>query len=467
VFSFFLFIVLSRHFGPDGVGQYAFGLAIAGLAYAAVHLGLEDYAIRECARLSISAKRAVLGRTVAIQCISTVGVFASIIVFLLLSNTSTQKTIIVLLLSGHQIAFALARTLFSPALAEQRMKAPALAEFLCRLGIISLSIVLVSVLEASLVIALVPFLVGGVLFLTTALASAVRNLGSINLYVSWKESLTTVRIAWPFGASVLVFSLRWYGIILVVAFLLGDYATGIFSSSLKFLQVSAMPLFFIGLAAYPQLSQFVEHREPRIVEALDRLVQLTLTLAVLVSWGLFFLVPLVVVPLLGDRFAPAIPVIQAMAMLPVLWGLANMLIRQLMALHLQTQYLKIYLSAFLLTLLLTIALLPIMGIMGAVVASIISGSVANVFYLRLCQRHLGTHVLARNVIWFIISIMPVVLVAGGLMQLSFHIWTTAIMSLMVLICSLWLAGFLKNARDLHSIAATTTGDPPIKRPNLR
>jgi O-antigen/teichoic acid export membrane protein len=265
--------------------------------------------------------------------------------------------------------------------------------------------------------------------------------------VSWKESLTTVRIAWPFSAAVLVFSLRWYGIILVVAFLLGDYATGIFSSSLKFLQVSVMPLFFIGLAAYPQLSQLVEHREPRIVEAVDRLVRLTLTLAGLVSWGLFFLVPLVVVPLLGDRFAPAIPVIQAMAMLPVLWGLANILIRQLMALHLQTQYLKIYLLTFLLNLLLTIALLPIMGIMGAVVASIISGFAGNVFYLGLCQRHLGTHTLVRNVIWFIALMLPVVLVAGMLMQLSFNTWITAIASLVILISSLWLAGYWKDVGE--------------------
>ena len=50
VLNFFLFVVLSRRFGPAGVGAYAYAFSIAGFGYAAASLGLEDYGVREMAR---------------------------------------------------------------------------------------------------------------------------------------------------------------------------------------------------------------------------------------------------------------------------------------------------------------------------------------------------------------------------------------------------------------------------------
>jgi O-antigen/teichoic acid export membrane protein len=389
-------------------------------------------------------------------------VCASIIAFLLLINVSTQKALTVLLLSGHQIAFALARTSFAPALAEQRMRGPAVAELLCRAGIVSFSIALVAGLGTSLAITLVPFMIGGLLLLAIAFVSATRYLGSLRIRTTWNEALSTVRAAWPFGASLFVFSLRWYGVILVIAFVLGDHATGLFSSSLKLLQVGVMPLAFLGLAAYPQLSHLFELKDPGIVQAFDRLLRLTLALGALITWGLFFVVPLIVVPLLGAKFTPAISIVQAMAVLAVLSGLAILLIRQLMAMHLQAQYLKIYFSAFVFNLLLTIVLLPIMGMMGAVVAWIITACVSNALYLSLCQRHLGTKILAKNVIWFVALMLPVVLAAGTLMQLSLNVWALAITSLVILICVILLTGFLKDGKDHQYITATVKSDTPLK-----
>lgn len=50
--GFLFFVVLSRRLEPEGIGQYAFGLAAALLVYSWVSFGLDDLSIRECARLA-------------------------------------------------------------------------------------------------------------------------------------------------------------------------------------------------------------------------------------------------------------------------------------------------------------------------------------------------------------------------------------------------------------------------------
>lgn len=48
--NFALFLVVSRRFGPEGMGVYAYGFAIASFVYAAITLGIDEYGIREYTR---------------------------------------------------------------------------------------------------------------------------------------------------------------------------------------------------------------------------------------------------------------------------------------------------------------------------------------------------------------------------------------------------------------------------------
>ena len=51
--GFGLFVFLSRSFGPEGIGLYAYGLAIAGFAQVVVGFGFRDLGVRELDRKSV------------------------------------------------------------------------------------------------------------------------------------------------------------------------------------------------------------------------------------------------------------------------------------------------------------------------------------------------------------------------------------------------------------------------------
>src|SRR3989337_1187818 len=45
--NFLLFLVVSRRFGPEGMGEYGYAFALAGLVYYAATLGIDEYGVRE------------------------------------------------------------------------------------------------------------------------------------------------------------------------------------------------------------------------------------------------------------------------------------------------------------------------------------------------------------------------------------------------------------------------------------
>jgi hypothetical protein len=57
----------------------------------------------------------------------------------------------------------------------------------------------------------------------------------------------------------------------------------------------------------------------------------------LLTWALIYFVPTVVIPILGDEFAPASSVIKSMAVIGVLMALSINMVRLLLAMHLQIQ----------------------------------------------------------------------------------------------------------------------------------
>lgn len=437
-----LFIVLSRYFGPEGVGQYAYGFAIAGLAFAGVNLGLEDYAIRECARLSLPARRTLIGRLLGIQMGSMVCIAAGLLGFLFVTQASTAKTAIVLLLSAHQFAFACSRLLFSPAFAEQQIVGRAIAELLCRAAIIFSTLALVLGLHVRLPVALIPFPVGGLVLLVIAVISARHHLETLSFCLRWDSATQLFWTVWPFAASVLLYYIYARASYILISFSLGDTATGLYAFGIKCLEVGVIPLRLLGLAAYPQLSRLFEHDPRRFLDTAERMFRATLVLGGLLAWALVFFVPIGIIPFLGARFAAAIPLVKALASLSLLLAVSNSLVRMLFAMHLQLTHIKIYCCSVVLQVLLTLALLPLLDILGAVVASMVALIVTNVLLFKVFHWEMTIAPLLQTLLSFSV-ILSLAAVSGVLAAWSTpHIWWPAIASLLTFCAIVLATGFV-------------------------
>lgn len=381
VLGFVLFVALSRRFGPAGIGKYAYGFAVSGFVYVAAILGMEDFGVREFSRLPRDGRRRLLGQLLVTQCVLLCLIILGLVGFLFLGGQSLEVSAIILLFSGYQIALALSRTLFIPAFAEQRMVVPALIELVCRgLGVAG-SLVLVVGYGASLLSAVAVFPISGAILLFFAIQSPRRLLGSIDWRVTTSDIRSIISTAWPFAVAEVVFQFYARADVILVLWILGEAAAGIYASAFKFVEVGLVPIFFLGLAAYPGLSRLASAGSADWMLAINRLVTGALSISGLVSWGLVFVVPLVASWLLGDRFHDVGGLVRIMAALPPLMAIEIASSRVLLASNRQIVRVRRQVWATGLNVALNLALIPYFGATAAACTAVVGLIAADVLYL--------------------------------------------------------------------------------------
>lgn len=380
--GFLLLVAISRRFGPSGTGAYAYGFAVAGLISIGGTLGLDEYGIREYARLPESDRPRLLANLIGTQGFMIAVALVALAGYLLVTRPGRETAVIIVLLSTYLLAGALGRTLFVPAFAHQAMALPAVAEMACRGGAIAVALLLMIWLKAPLVIALLGFPVGGLVLSGVATASALRHGRSLSLSTSWLAVASTARAAWPFAASEVVMQIYARADLIMLSLIIGTASAGIYASAFKFVEVGVMPLVFLGVAAYPRLSRLFEPDPRGFTELATDLLRGTLFLGGLLAWALYFLVPVAIVPLFGDRFTAAAPIVRIMAGLALLSAAEIVLVRVMLAAHLQLARLRLLALGTGLNVALNLILIPLFQIRGAAIAWILTLAVINALYAK-------------------------------------------------------------------------------------
>lgn len=444
--SFGLFIVLSRYFGPAGIGQFAYGFAIASFAAIFISIGLDEYGVREFARGAAREPARLLGTLLTSQLALLVLVSAGLVAFLIVTRASSSELAIVLLLSAQQAILSFARTFFVPAYAREAMTRPALMEVGCRVGGMLITLVLVVVFQTSLAFSLVGYPIGAIALLVLGAGSGMRHVGVPRMRTSWGEIMRMLSVAWPFGASEMVYLVYTRADLVILTWLSGDAVAGLYATALKFFEVGVLPLYFLGFAAYPALSQLFQQRERTLPAAAGRLVLAFLTLSSFIAWAMVFIVPSVLVPLLGDRFVAAAPVAQLMAILVPLSAIQSALTRVLLATHLQVVKFKLQALTTVLNVVLDVALIPVLGIPGAIAATAIALAVADVCYIRAVRTRLPGTPMIQAVAIFLVPLVCAALAALIAVWLGWPLWLVASTCLVVFIAVVWVSGLAARLR---------------------
>ena len=382
-----LFVAVARYYGPSGVGIYAFALAIGQFVFSATNMSMEDYAIRECASFSTDERRALISKLLGLQAFVAL-VFMGGFTFLLgMFGEDSPLLVAACILSAFQILLAVSKTLFIPAFAVQEMALPAVLELAAKVTAVAVSLVLLAALEAPLSVALLPFPAAGFVLVIASTISCFRHVGVTSVRFDLGESRLVLGKIWPFALSIIVFQVYARADVVMLTLLLDEAQAGLYASALKCLEVGGMPLFFVGVATYPVLSAYFASSDVEEFSKLaDLMLRVTLTLAGLLAWGLFCIVPVLAVPVFGSEFSPTADIAKWLIGLAVLLAIAATLVRVMMAAHLQLLRVKLQSYAVLVNIALNLALIPLIGITGAILASVIAETLANAWYFREIRR---------------------------------------------------------------------------------
>lgn len=377
--NFLLFLVVSRRFGPEGMGEYGYGFALAGLVYYAATLGIDEYGVREYARLPAERRPALISNLLGAQVCIAIIVILALIGYLWVTQPTPQMLVIIAAMTLYQLGAAFSATLFVPAMAEQRMLPPAFINLLGRGSAFVITGVLIWVFDWALHAAAVAFAGGGLLMLVLALRSAASFHARLHPNLSRQVVMDGARILWSFAAVGLLGQLLNRIGVIALSLQVGEAAAGIYTTGLKLVEVACLPLVFIGVAAYPRLCH--AFADPRGFQRLARQALLIGgVLAAVLAVTMYLAVPPLLVPVLGERFAGAEMIIAAMAAIVFAQGLEIVLGRLMLAANLNVARAVRITVGTIVCVLLTVGLIPLFGIAAAISALVCSYLLVDLLY---------------------------------------------------------------------------------------
>lgn len=371
VSSFLLFVVVARTFGPAGTGEYSYALAIGSLVAFAAGAGIDEFGMRQYAVSAQRMRAAAWANIVSIQyaqlLLAAIGLGAFLLAFGLKARVS-----IILETSALLVAQYLARTLFVPAMAVQSMRTPAVLEFGCRVAAFLGALVLIRVYQLPLPLALLTFPVMGGILIVLAARNAASHGAAMRPHFEYRRALSTARSTMPFTLAELLSQFYARTDILLIAYLLGTGSVGLYATDVKFVEVGILPIFLLGTAAYPALSRASTGDPDGFRQSAGEFAGLVLFLGGWLGVGIVCLAPLVAVAVFGSDFRPAIAYLHWFGVLAVVKGGEAALYRLMYATGRTGAYTVAMIVGVCLTVILDLALIPALGLAGAVTAAIVS-----------------------------------------------------------------------------------------------
>lgn len=433
VLNLSLFVLISRRFGPAGAGAYSYGFAVATFAFVIGCLGIEEYGLRQYARLDTARRHAFLGELLGTQMLMVALAVAALVVYLALTAPSRATLIMVCALGTYQITAAVAATLFIPAMAEQRMMWPALAELSARATAFAVAGYAIGIAGTPLATALLGYPLAAAVWLCLAIRSTRRYAPLLRIAVSWVGALRIVRILWSFALLEIFAQLFARVGVIVLSLSVSDAAAGIFATGLRLIEVALMPLSFLGVAAYPRLSQLFTADLPAFRRSAAPLMWLMLFGGAAAAWGLYFVAPPLLVPVLGQRFAGSEAVIQSMAVFALVQAVEVCLGRVLLCTDRQVANAAFVAVGAVLSLLLNLLWVPRFGVYGAIYAGAAAYAAIDFLCVRALLRPLTGTVLARMFVSLGASVAAGAGITVMLGRHAYSMWPAAIASAAALV----------------------------------
>ena len=421
-----LFVLISREFGPAGVGQYSYSFAVVGFIGVIGNLGIEEYGLREYQRVEPQRRSRFLAELLGTQAVMIGAALAGTAVYLLLTQPSAAMLANMASIGFYQVCLALSTALFIPAMSQQFMMGRALVDLSCRAAAFISAGAAIYIWHVPIAQALVGYVLAGISLATLARASAERHGCRVRLWISAEALRRSAGVLWSFAAVEVLGQLFSRVGVIVLTLKVSEAAGGLYATGLRVIEVGLMPLAFMGLAAYPQLSRlFVEDRAAFQRSGRD-FIWAVLVAGVILAWGLYFIAPALLVPVLGNKYAGTEPVMRAMAALAVIQALEVGMGRVLFAAHQQVpRSLAIFLGAAA-ALALNLFLVPWFAVNGAIAAAVLSFAVINLVYFAAMRGPMSGRNLPQALLGPFVGLLLGALVVSEFAGQGLAIWIQAL-----------------------------------------
>lgn len=393
--QFLFFLYFARRFGDNIVGQYSFAFSFTYLFAVFADLGLSTYLMREVAR-NQSGTRQVFARCLGLRLLSiALSAMAAIGVVLVFFGRWSGDTLRIILLFGlFQIFFSLGDVFQGELKGHDRMGTVAVLNILIRL-ILSGTGVLLIFLRFDFLTVLTCFPIASFIYLLACIYFSLSYFGDIrphlgNLHL--KELFITTL---PFTFTIILVETLYHQDILMIKFLQGDQAVGVYSVANTIILALMSVLVFVHVATLPTFSRlFLESRQ-NLIAVSRKTLRYLLWIGLPMATGLYAISDKLMVFLYTESFRSSAGVLKILSAALALNFAATTYSVLLTAINRQTLKAAVFGACLALNFALNIFLIPALSSQGAALSKLGTEALHLILMAYLVSRYLSPIALHR------------------------------------------------------------------------
>jgi O-antigen/teichoic acid export membrane protein len=384
LFTFLLFVILSRTFGQVGLGQYSFAMALAGFFLVFADFGLYHYSVKEMSRKD-EGIAAYYGRIFALRIVMALSVLAVVLIVLPWLPFSQEQKAVIAIIGAYQVFYTLVDGFTAIFVAREEMFIAGLLELTIRL-FSALAAIVVMLAGGSLVASLSVLPVITLLQLGWVYILVVRKYGSPRPDFSWRHLVATVKDSSTFAVFRLLSQLSTRLDVVLLGLILGAAAAGVYNAAYRIIFLLMYLAFYASMALFPTASRLYQSSKEDMAAFYHKTLGMIIIFSLPLAAGIWLIAPGLIDLIYGAEFLESVVILRYLAWVVFFAFLQNILGMFLIATDRQVERTKSQWAAVWVNGLGQIILIPLLGVQGAAIATLISeGLLVIVFVVRLRQ----------------------------------------------------------------------------------
>jgi O-antigen/teichoic acid export membrane protein len=440
IFTFVLFVLISRKFGQEGIGQYSFAMAFTGFFMVISDFGLFKLSIKEMSRGKLTVKK-YFGKIYTLRLLLCAFSLTLLYIVSLFLPQSEETILIIYILGIYQIFYTLMDGISAVFVAHEEMGFAGLMEFSSK-AITSLSAIAVMYYTKNLIYTLAVFPVVAIVFALIAYITISCKYGSPSIGISFTQLTLTLHETLPYGISMILRQLGSRVDVIFLGFILSEAAAGIYNVAYRFLFLLFMIPNYAAHAIFPLASNLYIHSRDDLLKLYQQTLNIAILIGIPVSSGLWLIAPDIIIMIFGDEFQNSILLLRYLAGLFFLSGFNILMGIFLTACDQQAKRTKAESVIIIINIIGNAVLIPVLGIKGAAIATLSSEIILSLYTLFLLRKLIGQTKIGFRL---------VTAVMGSLLfclpfELYFHypIYVTIPASILIYIITLTISSEIRN-----------------------
>jgi O-antigen/teichoic acid export membrane protein len=373
VFNFLFFTTLSRTYGQEGIGQYAFAMALASSLAVFADFGLYRRTVKEISRLTGSLGEYYRG-IFFLRLLLSSAIFLLLLLTLSFLPLTWEIRLIILIIAAHQVMYSLIDGFTAVCVGREDMHLAGMldAAFKATTALMGTIVVLAG---GSLVISLaaLPTMTFGQLLVVCQIVR--RKYGRFGLAArSWSYITHTLYESLPYALSELLVQLSSRVDIVILTLILGVSASGIYHVAYRVVFIFLLIPNFIGIAMSPMLSKLYVNSREELIPLYQKSLNLIILIGLPAAAGLWLIAPGLIQLIFGKTFAESASILRILAWLLPLGFFRSILEIFLISCDRQVERARSQWWAAWVSFLCNMFFILVVGVKGAAIATVLSGT---------------------------------------------------------------------------------------------